>query len=77
MLEELLTAGQAARVLGLKKKTIYTWAENGYLPAYRIGKALRFRESDLNKFIEENRVRLTRAGEGRKIPQNILSTESS
>lgn len=61
-LERLLDAGQAAEILGLQKKTVYAWAEQGRLPAFRIGRALRFRESELLEYIEASRV-LT--GEGK------------
>jgi excisionase family DNA binding protein len=58
-LERLYTAEQVAELLSLKKKTIYGWAEQGRIPCYKIGKALRFRESELREFIEASRIPLT------------------
>ena len=58
-LERLYTAEQVAQLFSLKKKTIYTWAEKRRIPSYRIGKALRFRESELREFIEASRIPLT------------------
>ncbi len=58
-LERLYTVDQVAELFSLKKKTIYTWAEKRRIPSYRIGKALRFRESELREFIEASRIPLT------------------
>ncbi len=58
-LERLYTADQVAELFSLKKKTIYGWAEQGRIPCYKIGKALRFRESELREFIEASRIPLT------------------
>ena len=58
-LERLYTADQVAELLCLKKKTVYAWAEQGRIPCFKIGKALRFRESELREFIEASRIPLT------------------
>ena len=58
-LERLYTADQVAELFSLKKKTIYGWAEQGRIPCYKFGKALRFRESELREFIEGSRIPLT------------------
>ena len=58
-LERLYTAEQVAELFSLKKKTIYAWAEQGRIPCFKIGKALRFRESELREFIEASRIPLT------------------
>ncbi len=58
-LERLYTAEQVAELFSLKRKTIYGWAEQGRIPCYKIGKALRFRESELREFIETSRIPLT------------------
>jgi excisionase family DNA binding protein len=65
MLEQFLTAGQVAEILQVRKKTVYFWAEQGRIPAYRINKALRFRESDLQEFIDANRIQLTHRPQSR------------
>ena len=44
----MLTATQAAQVLGVSKRTIYTLAAKGLLPCYRIGSAIRFEQADLD-----------------------------
>lgn len=58
-LERLYTAEQVAELFSLKKKTLYAWAEQGRIPCFKIGKALRFRESELREFIEASRIPLT------------------
>ena len=58
-LERLYTAEQVAELFSLKRKTMYAWAEQGRIPCYKIGKALRFRESELREFIEASRIPLT------------------
>ncbi|MCH7765055.1 MAG: helix-turn-helix domain-containing protein [Acidobacteria bacterium] len=58
-LERLYTVEQVAELFSLKKKTLYAWAEQGRIPCFKIGKALRFRESELREFIEASRIPLT------------------
>jgi excisionase family DNA binding protein len=50
----LLTREQAASYLGLKKTTLDAWAVRGGGPAYvKLGKkAVRYRQSDLEAFVE-------------------------
>ena len=71
MLESLLTAEQVAQLLNVRKKTVYTWAEQGRIPAYRINKALRFRESDLQEFIKASRIPLTQQQRHVKVPGQL------
>jgi excisionase family DNA binding protein len=68
MLESFLTAEEVAGLLKVQKKTVYAWAERGKIPAYKINKALRFRESDLREFIEESRILLTERRSQAKVP---------
>ena len=66
-LERLYTVDQVAELFSLKKKTIYTWAEKRRIPSYRIGKALRFRESELREFIEASKISLTESTTATKV----------
>ena len=56
-LEPLLTIEEAARILGVSKFTVYAWIGSGEMPiAKRFGRGkgvFRFRESELQKWIEE------------------------
>lgn len=50
--ERLLTVNEAAVKLGVKRATMYEWARERRIPTVKLfGRALRFRESDLEKLI--------------------------
>ena len=53
----LLSATDAARLLGVHPNTIRRWTNEGLIHAYRVGKRLdrRFRRTDLDKFLETKR----------------------
>lgn len=54
MTDRLLKPTEAARVLGIARTTIYEWAAERRIETVRIGRALRFRESVLQKMIRDN-----------------------
>jgi len=67
-LDSCLTAVETADLLGLSPRTIYTrsWRERHGLRAQKIGRSLRFRVSELQRFLEVNRESLpTSADEAR------------
>ena len=49
--ESLLTARQVQRVLGVDRSTIYRMAQDGRLPAIRVGRQLRFPAAEIAQFI--------------------------
>jgi len=51
---KLLTPEEAARLLMVKKDTIYVWARKGKIPCYRLGKRVRFDKNDLIRFIKRS-----------------------
>jgi excisionase family DNA binding protein len=52
--DRLLRVDEAADVLGVKPATLYQWAYQRRIPVVKLmGRALRFRESDLVKLIEK------------------------
>ncbi|MCQ4041994.1 helix-turn-helix domain-containing protein [Streptantibioticus rubrisoli] len=54
---QLLTPGQAAAFLAVPLSTLYSnWRRWG-VPAYRVGKHLRFRERDLEAWLSRQVVR--------------------
>lgn len=54
--QALLTVRQVAELLGMTPKAIYHRAERGQLPGvFHVGRSLRFRRSDLLRFISEGR----------------------
>lgn len=53
----LLTTYEAARRLGLAAGTLQNWRIRGQGPAYvRLGKAIRYDEGDLARFIAQGRT---------------------
>ena len=52
-METLVDANKAARILGLSKQTLYKHFEEGRLPAYKLGKALRFDVDELKEFMRK------------------------
>ncbi|MFO7917505.1 MAG: helix-turn-helix domain-containing protein [Anaerolineae bacterium] len=52
--EVLLNVKQVAKYLQLKESTIYSWAQDGKIPAIKIGRTWRFRRSDLDEWLEKH-----------------------
>jgi excisionase family DNA binding protein len=53
---ELLTRKQAAEFLGVQPNTLCTWAgtRRHCIPIVRIGRTVRYRRSDLERFVVEH-----------------------
>ena len=61
--DELLTTKEAAKFLGLKPNTLAKWRVAGAGPMYvALGRAVRYRVSDLKIFIERNTRHSTSQG---------------
>jgi excisionase family DNA binding protein len=54
-LEALLNIKEVAEFLRVNVTTVYTWAQNGRLPAIKVGKSWRFRRVDLETWLDKNR----------------------
>lgn len=54
MTDRLLTPIEAARTLGIARATIYEWAAMRRIECVRLGAALRFRESAIQRMIRDN-----------------------
>ena len=54
--EKLLTRREASDFLGIQENTLAVWATNKRykLPFYKVGRLVKYRISDLEKFIQEN-----------------------
>ena len=50
--QRYLSVAEAARYLGLSRKTLYSWAEKGTMPAYKVGRVWRFDKSELDSFVK-------------------------
>jgi excisionase family DNA binding protein len=53
--EKLLTINEAALFLRVSVSTLYGWVWQRRIPFVKVGRALRFAVSDLQKFIQANR----------------------
>lgn len=56
-MEEFYSPRQIAKMLGLKAITIRRWIDKGTLKGYRLGKDLRIRKSDFEKFLKEREIK--------------------
>ena len=50
---EILTLEEVARYLRLKPQTIYKWAQEGRIPAAKLGKEWRFRMSVIDRWVDD------------------------
>lgn len=51
---EILTLDEVATFLKAGKRTVYRFAQNGELPAFKLGGTWRFRRSELERWIDAN-----------------------
>src|SRR5262245_30066199 len=54
--DRLITAAELADRLALSTATVLDWFEAGRLPGFKLGRAVRFRESELLAWLEAQRV---------------------
>lgn len=47
---------EAAERLGVVPRTLYRLINDGQIPAYKMGRVIRVKESDLDAFLEHTRV---------------------
>jgi excisionase family DNA binding protein len=52
MMDEILTLPEVAQLLKVAEKTVYTMAQKGELPAFKVGGQWRFRRADLDAWID-------------------------
>ena len=52
-MERLLDAAEIAEQLGMSVSTIRKWVHYGFMPHVKLGRAVRFREKDIETWIEE------------------------
>ena len=52
MSDEILTLPEVAELLKVAEKTVYTMAQKGELPAFKVGGQWRFRRADLDAWID-------------------------
>lgn len=52
-----MSTQEAARRLGVTPRTLYRFVDEGSLAAYKMGRVFRLKQSDVDAFIEQARVR--------------------
>ncbi len=73
---ELMTLEQVAKYLKLKPQTIYRWAQEGRIPAAKLGKEWRFRRSVLDQWID-TAIHVSKAGFDLMVNQSWLHLQGS
>jgi excisionase family DNA binding protein len=53
---EWLGTPEAAERLGITQRTLYRLIDEGQVPAYKMGRVLRVKATDLDVFLERSRV---------------------
>jgi excisionase family DNA binding protein len=53
MPDEILTLPEVAQLLKVADKTVYTMAQNGEMPAFKVGGQWRFKQEDLDMWIAD------------------------
>jgi excisionase family DNA binding protein len=56
--DRLLTVGEVAATMRVSSMTVYRLIKAGQLPAIRVGKNYRIRESDVNRYLSDRSVRV-------------------
>lgn len=51
-----MSTQEAARRLGITTRTLYRFVDEGALPAYKMGRVFRLKQSDVDTFIEASRI---------------------
>ncbi len=54
--DRLLTVGEVAATMRVSNMTVYRMIKSGQLPAIRVGKNYRIRESDVDRYLAERSV---------------------
>ena len=53
MAKDILTVREVAEYLQVTERTLYRLAQEGKIPAFKVGNSGRFRRGDLDRWIEE------------------------
>ena len=72
---EFLGTQEAARRLGITTRTLYRLIDEGQVPAYKLGRVLRLKASDVDAYLESTRVK---PGELEHLyPRRVQATEDN
>lgn len=51
-----LSTADAAKRLGITARTLYRFIDEGQIPAYRMGRVIRLKDTDVDLFVESCRI---------------------
>lgn len=54
MADDIMTIEEVAAYLRLKPQTIYTWAQEGKIPAAKLGNQWRFKKSIIDRWFDQH-----------------------
>ncbi len=54
MSDDIMTLEEVAAYLRLKPQTIYTWAQEGKIPAAKLGNQWRFKKSVIDRWFDQH-----------------------
>lgn len=63
--ETLWTVAQLCDAFGVARATVYAWTHQGYLPHVKLGSCVRFRPSEVGKWLEDRAL----AGRSSRVPE--------
>jgi excisionase family DNA binding protein len=74
---KLLTVKEVAEILKVSNQTVYNWTSKGELIPIKVGGAVRIKEQELNRFLDDNTVKQIDGNTGKQAektkPDNIKS----
>ena len=56
MTDEILTLPEVAQLLKVAEKTVYSMAQKGLLPAFKVSGQWRFKRTDIDAWIEQQKL---------------------
>lgn len=55
-MEKLLTPEEVKEILNVKLSTIYQWTHLGFIPHIKVGRFLRFEQSEIEKWLRKKKI---------------------
>ena len=54
--ENWMGVPEAAEYLGVGLRTVYSFIDKGWIPAYKLGRVIRVKTADVDAFLESRRI---------------------
>ncbi len=55
-LKKMMTIGNVAELLNMKKPTLYSWVNNGIIPSYKLNGLIRFDRDEIEEWVKQSKV---------------------